>query len=329
MEKRNNVRLLLRNLLMIAVGSAIFSLGFDLFLEPAGISCGGVSGIAMLIVYATKSKFLTVGILSALINLPLFFFGYHKIGKLFFFGSLLGMVVTSVGFDLFARILPIPKTEPLVAAIFGGVIIGEYGYYESCQELVTRILKVFCDSTLPVLQKSRDAYDENPYLVEDFYDLCGRTIQNTPALFFRDTNMLLLVTQAAVQGIQLQHREANNSLMRYLESLLSYGQEVEKEEGELALNPINYRDRVLSVLSVCGQEMMNQLVAALTGGLPESRLKDSNVSVVSVLYNYYDYFNDLFIQAMANTIATIPERILSSAEKHQFMAVGEGRGDDA
>lgn len=124
MEKRMNVRLLLRNLLMIAVGSAIFSLGFDLFLEPAGISCGGVSGIAMLIVYATKSKFLTVGILSALINLPLFFFGYHKIGKLFFFGSLLGMVVTSVGFDLFARILPIPKTEPLVAAIFGGVIIG-------------------------------------------------------------------------------------------------------------------------------------------------------------------------------------------------------------
>lgn len=124
MEKRNNVRLLLRNLLMIAVGSAIFSLGFDLFLEPAGISCGGVSGIAMLIVYATKSKFLTIGILSALINLPLFFFGYHKIGKLFFFGSLLGMVVTSVGFDLFARILPIPKTEPLVAAIFGGVIIG-------------------------------------------------------------------------------------------------------------------------------------------------------------------------------------------------------------
>ena len=124
MEKRNNVRLLLRNLLMIAVGSAIFSLGFDLFLEPAGISCGGVSGIAMLVIYAAQPKFLTVGILSAIINLPLFFFGYRKIGKLFFFGSLLGMVVTSVGFDLFARILPIPKTEPLVAAIFGGVIIG-------------------------------------------------------------------------------------------------------------------------------------------------------------------------------------------------------------
>ena len=208
----------------------------------------------------------------------------------------------------------------------GGVIIGEYGYYDSCQELVTRILMVFCMTTLPVLEKDPDAYDKNPDLVEDLYDLCGRTIQSTPVLFFRDYDILLNVTKAAVRGIQLQHREANNSLMRYLESLLSYGQEVKPEEGELALNPINYRDRVLAVLGECGQDMMNQLVAALMGGLPESRLKDSNVSVVSVLYNYYDYFYDLFIQTMTNAIAVIPERILSAAEKQQFMTVNGTSG---
>lgn len=115
---------LIRNLAMIFVGGAIFSLGFDLFLEPAGISCGGVSGIAMLVVYVSDAKWLTMGILSALINIPLFFFGYKQIGKYFFFGSMFGMLVTSVGFDLFAKILPVPQTEPLVAAIFGGVIIG-------------------------------------------------------------------------------------------------------------------------------------------------------------------------------------------------------------
>lgn len=114
---------LIRNLLMIAVGAAIFALGFDLFLEPAGINCGGVSGIAMLIVYATDSKWLTVGILSAVINIPLFFFGYRQIGKYFFFGSMLGMLVSSVCFDLFTR-LPIPTVEPLIACIFGGVMIG-------------------------------------------------------------------------------------------------------------------------------------------------------------------------------------------------------------
>lgn len=115
---------LFRRILMITFGSAIFSLGFDLFLDPNGISCGGVSGIAMLIVYATKSRWLTVGILSFMFNLPLFLLGLRHIGKRFFFGSLLGMAVSSVCFDLFAVLIPIPKVEPLLAAIFGGIITG-------------------------------------------------------------------------------------------------------------------------------------------------------------------------------------------------------------
>ena len=114
---------LIRSLLLVTVGSVIFALGFDLFLEPAGFTCGGVSGIAMLIVYAVDCKWLTVGILSALINIPLFFFGYRQIGKYFFFGSMVGMAVTSVCFDLFA-LLPVPEVEPLIACIFGGVMIG-------------------------------------------------------------------------------------------------------------------------------------------------------------------------------------------------------------
>ena len=93
--KKKNLQVL-KNVLMITVGSAMFALGFDLFLEPCGINCGGVSGIAMLIVYAFDTKWLTVGVLSALINIPLFFCGSKAIGKGFFFGSLLGMAVTSV-----------------------------------------------------------------------------------------------------------------------------------------------------------------------------------------------------------------------------------------
>ena len=115
---------MLRNILMILFGSTLFALGFDLFLEPSGINCGGVSGIAMLIVYATQSKWLTVGLLSAMINIPLFFFGYRQIGKYFFFGSMFGMLISSVGFDLFAKILPVVPMDPLVAAIFGGVAVG-------------------------------------------------------------------------------------------------------------------------------------------------------------------------------------------------------------
>lgn len=115
---------LARNIFMIIFGSAVFALGFDLFLDPNGISCGGISGIAMLIVYGTKSQWMTVGILTALFNLPLFFLGLRHVGKRFFFGSLLGLAVSSVCFDLFAALIPAPTLDPLVASIFGGVITG-------------------------------------------------------------------------------------------------------------------------------------------------------------------------------------------------------------
>ncbi|MGM9553848.1 MAG: YitT family protein [Faecousia sp.] len=142
-------REMLRNSLMIFFGSTLFALGFDLFLEPSGINCGGVSGIAMLVVYATQSKWLTVGILSAMINIPLFFFGYRQIGKYFFFGSMFGMLISSVGFDLFAKLLPIVQMDPLVAAIFGGVAVGAglgvvflAGASTGGTDIVARLLKL-------------------------------------------------------------------------------------------------------------------------------------------------------------------------------------------
>ncbi len=142
-------REMLRNSLMIFFGSTLFALGFDLFLEPSGINCGGVSGVAMLIVYATQSKWLTVGILSAMINIPLFFFGYRQIGKYFFFGSMFGMLISSVGFDLFAKLLPIVRMDPLVAAIFGGVAVGAglgvvflAGASTGGTDIVARLLKL-------------------------------------------------------------------------------------------------------------------------------------------------------------------------------------------
>lgn len=102
-------------------GSAIFALGFSLFLEPYGMSPGGISGLAMVLVHLLKVG--SVGTLSILINLPLFLLGGMKIGKRFFVGSLIGMILSSVLIDLFAG-LPIPEVEPLVGVLYGGGLCG-------------------------------------------------------------------------------------------------------------------------------------------------------------------------------------------------------------
>lgn len=102
-------------------GSLVFSLGFAFFLQPNDMSPGGISGLSLVI--TELLGFGSVGTLSILINLPLFLLGGMKIGKRFFLGSLLGMVLSSVLIDLFA-LFSISPVEPLLAVLYGGVICG-------------------------------------------------------------------------------------------------------------------------------------------------------------------------------------------------------------
>lgn len=105
----------------IVFGTAIFALGMDLFLFPNDLTAGGVSGIALIIHHLFG--FGTIGMITTLINLPLFFIGGKKIGFRFFIGSLIGMASLSAFIDLFAFFPPI-ETEPLLGAIYGGVLCG-------------------------------------------------------------------------------------------------------------------------------------------------------------------------------------------------------------
>jgi len=105
----------------IILGCVVFALGFDLFLVPNGLNAGGLSGLAMIVVHVTG--FGSVGLFTAIANLPLFALGGMKIGKEFFWGSLLGMIALTVLIDLFA-LLPAPQTEPLIGALYGGLLCG-------------------------------------------------------------------------------------------------------------------------------------------------------------------------------------------------------------
>lgn len=134
------------SVLKIVIGSALFALGFNLFLKPNSINVGGLSGLAMVIVNVLR--FGSVGTITALMNLPLFLVGGIKIGKKFFLGSLFGMACSSLLLDLFA-LIPAPVTEPLVGALYGGVICGiglgivfTSGASTGGSDIVVRLLKL-------------------------------------------------------------------------------------------------------------------------------------------------------------------------------------------
>lgn len=133
-------------LLRIIAGPVLFSISFNIFLGPNDLNAGGLSGLAQIL--AQVLGFGSVGLITALLNLPLFALGGIKIGKRFFWGSLVGMLSLTVSLELFA-FLPAFDADPLLAALYGGVLGGfglgivfSAGASTGGSDIIVRLLKM-------------------------------------------------------------------------------------------------------------------------------------------------------------------------------------------
>ena len=105
----------------IVFGCSLFGVAFNLFLNPNDCNAGGLSGLAMILVHWTG--FGSVGTLTAIANLPLLIIGGLKINRKFMIGSAIGAASIALTVDLFAFLPPI-QIDPLVAALYGGIMGG-------------------------------------------------------------------------------------------------------------------------------------------------------------------------------------------------------------
>jgi len=103
----------------IMVGSVIGALAYPLFLVPNYIAPGGLTGIATVFNYLFQWP---VGTVSLIMNVPLFIVGYKAMGHIFALRSLIATILFSLLIDL----IPVPAltSNPLLGAIFGGVLLG-------------------------------------------------------------------------------------------------------------------------------------------------------------------------------------------------------------
>lgn len=118
---KKSVHTALRSGGLILVGSVLFALAFNMFLQPNNINAGGVSGIGQILSHITG--FGSVALWSVILNVPLFLLGLRRIGRNFFIGSLAGLAISSAFLEL-SLAMPVPELEPLMGAIFGGVFAG-------------------------------------------------------------------------------------------------------------------------------------------------------------------------------------------------------------
>lgn len=118
----NKIKQYLKNDFFIEIAAtSMLALGIRVFSAPNRIVGGGVSGISS-VLYVLFG--LPIGVTSFLINLPLLFIGWKKLGKRFILRTLRMVFYVSIMTDCVFSQIPAYHGEKLLAALFGGVLMG-------------------------------------------------------------------------------------------------------------------------------------------------------------------------------------------------------------
>ena len=109
------------NLLRILLGTLIAAASFRYLTYPNGIVSGGITGVAQILNLLLNTP---VGMTVIVFNIPLFLLAWKKLGRSFVLISLFAMLANSLFIDLL-ELFPFHVTsDPLLAAVYGGVMNG-------------------------------------------------------------------------------------------------------------------------------------------------------------------------------------------------------------
>ncbi len=114
----------IRDLGIILIGATIQAFALNLFMVPANLVSGGVSGIAQVIHHFTNWP---IGVMVLIGNIPLFVLGWRYLGGFkFAFRTIFSVAVFSIAVDLTQYIVPPVgiSNDTLLNALYGGVLSG-------------------------------------------------------------------------------------------------------------------------------------------------------------------------------------------------------------
>lgn len=111
----------IKNVLMILLGTFVFALAIGMFILPGKILSGGVAGITALV---SNYIDLSEDIITIIINQGLFILGSIFLGREFFMNTLIFSAAYPFMLLFVTRMLPSYEIDPLLAAVYGGIIGG-------------------------------------------------------------------------------------------------------------------------------------------------------------------------------------------------------------
>lgn len=106
--------------ILVVVGAALVATGYNLFFIPHQLVSGGVAGVALLIYQIFG---LPVGLQVLLYNIPILWWAWKDVGRKFLMLTIVGIVSMTIILSLIP-IHPVITDDPMLNAIFGGLVVG-------------------------------------------------------------------------------------------------------------------------------------------------------------------------------------------------------------
>lgn len=105
----------------ITLGAAVSALGTQAFIVVVKLGGGGIGGLAILAHYLWAWH---IGLVVAILNIPLLIFGWREIGQGFVIRTTFGVFMNSLFLEVFRSVNFVPNHDVLLGALFGGVVQG-------------------------------------------------------------------------------------------------------------------------------------------------------------------------------------------------------------
>lgn len=122
MKSKSFILLIAQDYGLIFVSCLLYAFTFNCFFDANNLAMGGFTGIAQIL-----NRFipkLPVGTTVFIMNVPLMIMGVKKQGWKILFASVFAIFVSSVMIDTMNIFITFPQTEPLLACLYGGVLLG-------------------------------------------------------------------------------------------------------------------------------------------------------------------------------------------------------------
>ena len=122
MEYRHSLLKILKDYAIITVSCFLYAVTFNCFFQTNNLAMGGFTGIAQVLNRLIPA--LPVGTTVFVMNVPLMIIGVRKQGWSLLFASAYAIFASSLMIDGIAMVVTFPAMDPLLASLYGGVLLG-------------------------------------------------------------------------------------------------------------------------------------------------------------------------------------------------------------